>query len=681
MSLVLASLAATVSLLVAAMMVGQVRVADDHLLDRRPALSGEAAASWGKSMPVLPGGVGQIPIHWIQPDPGHEADPALVPPGLDRLPEPGSAVVSPGLARVGVTAEDLGMRTSDAGSGDGGTIGDDFLVSRSEGYAIARPPAGQSLAEDYSERVSGYGGGGPAERVFFVETVLDAPAGQIGLVGTLALLVLPALLLLGTAARAVSGVTQARAQRLWVLGVSRRAIRRVVLLETAVLTSLGALVGAVVWAVGLSWRTTWPGNDAVLIPASRVPLWIALPVVLLAVAVAALWAFTAPLAARGVRARPRVGDWALVPLALGLLTLAIAVPLPLWLGSANANMTLMALMAGALLVIVGMPLGLPVLARWVARSFARSSRPTWWLAARRLGGGSVRLARAGAFVGILVFIMGSEVSLFGATESGPAFSSAAGDRKVWSVYWDDAPEGFTQEVAHRARQEGGEGAVMMKERGSEGSGSLVVFESCAHAQSFFGMFTPAEGCRHGPGAEDVDLITDVAVQQPSGFVPGSQVLVSGPLDWDGADVLRLTSGSTAAVPMQVLGPDDDFVIPGNDWMRSGALAASALLLLGLLRTLGDRALETAEEHRALERAGLQPDEAARTTMVATLLPVAISVPIALVSAWLFAYVGGTADYTTSNYLQVAGVALLTAGGCTAVLVTTLSWQRRAAATR
>lgn len=677
-SLIVSAAVVSVALLVAASLFSQVRLANDHLEHRRPSVGGTPIASKTMSMPVLPGGVGQIPVHWIQPDPGHEDDPALVPPGLDRLPGPGEAVVSPGLERVGVSAEDLGLMTSDAGSGAGGVIGDDFLISRSEGFAIARPPAGQHLDPERDERIAGYDDVGSESRGYVDETALDAPAGVIGWTGTLALLVLPALLLLGTAARAVSGVTQERARKLWLLGVGRGAIRHVVLLETAVLAGLGAIFGSLLWAALLSRRTTWPGNDAVLLPASRAPLWAAPVVALVVVGVAALWAFTAPLTARGSSQRARVGAWAVIPLVLGLITLAVAVPLPLWLGSADADMSLMALLVGAVLFIVGLPLGLPVLARWVARFFARSGNPTRWLAARRLGGESARLARAGAFVGIIVFIMGSEVSLLGAATTGSAFSVAEGDKKVWSVHWDDAPADFPQAVAERARQAGGDAVVLERKVGSESSGDVAVFRSCERAEAFFGMSTPAEGCRHGPGASDVATFTEVSVTPPPGYEPGEAMFVSGPLAWDGADALRLTAGSTAAVPMQVLGPDDDFIMPGNDWMHSGALAASALLLIGLLRTLGDRTVETAEEHRVLGRAGLHPDEAARTTMVATLLPVAMAVPLALLAAWLFAYVGGTAEYTTSNYGQVALVALSTAAVCVAVLVGAMLWQRRAA---
>ncbi|QRO87610.1 hypothetical protein [Kytococcus sedentarius] len=50
----------------------------------------------------------------------------------------------------------------------------------------------------------------------------------------------------------------------------------------------------------------------------------------------------------------------------------------------------------------------------------------------------------------------------------------------------------------------------------------------------------------------------------------------------------------------------------------------------------------------------------------------------IVAAWLFAYVGGTADYTQQNYLEVTVVSLLTAGLCVAVMVAPLLWQRRRA---
>lgn len=670
-SIVFSAAVAAVALLVSAMMAAHLLVAGAHLEARQPSVGGTAVADWGKSMPVLPGGLGQIPIQWIDPDPGHADDPALVPPGLDRLPGPGEAVISPGLVRQGLTAEDLGLRPSSAGSGEGGVIGDAFLISRSEGYAIARPVEGQQLDQDFAERISGYGHGG--SRLGFVETTLDVPAGAPGAVPVLALLVLPAVILLGTAARALGGVTRERAERLWGLGISASSIRRVVMLETAVLAVVGAVVGALVWGLALSWRTTWPGNDAVLLPAARGSWWMPLVVVPVTVGVAVVWATTARMVPRAQQARVRWGDWAVLPLIAAFTCLVLAIPLPEWLGRKNADLSLQMLMVGAVLVIVGLPLGLPVLARGVSGFFARSHNPTRWLAARRLGGGSARLARAGAFVGILVFIIGSEVSLYEGTDGGPAFAEGGGSAKVWTAYWADAPDGFVDTLQRRAEQEGGR--VEPNRQGTDGA---VVFRDCATAEEFFGTQVPVKQCggRGTEGARDVAGLTKVLIGDPTRHPASDYVLVSGPLEWDGADALRLFQGSTEPVLQQRLGPDTDFQHPGTDWMRTGVVAASVLLFLGMLRVLGDRAIETMGEHRALERAGLMPDEAARTTVVATLLPVVIAVPLGLLAAYLFAYVGGTADYTTENYLLVTLVCLVVAGVCTAVIVGTVAWQRR-----
>lgn len=356
-SIVFSAAVATVALLVTAMMAAHLLVVDDHLDARRPNVGGTAVADWGKSMPILPEGLGQIPIQWISPDPGHENDPSLVPPGLDRLPAPGKAVISPGLARHGLTAEDLGLRPSDAGTGEGGTIGDDFLISRSEGYAIARPPEGQKLDQDFVKRISGYGPG--EARVGYVETTLDVPAGVPGAVSVLALVFLPALLLLGTAARAVGGVTRERAERLWRLGVSAASIRRVVTLETGVLALLGAVSGALVWLLILSWRTSWPGNDAVLLPAARGSWWMPAVVIPLTVGVAVLWATTARVVPQVRRSGVRWGDWAILPLIAAFVCLGLAVPLPELLGQKNADLSMQLLMVGAVLVIVGLPWGFP----------------------------------------------------------------------------------------------------------------------------------------------------------------------------------------------------------------------------------------------------------------------------------------------------------------------------------
>lgn len=672
-SLVSSSVVATVALLVGVMMVWQVVLADAHLEARQPQRSGPAVASWQTTMPIVPGGVGQIPVQWIEPDPGHEGDPALVPPGLDRLPGPGEAVVSPGLVRQGLSAEDLGLRSSTAGSGQGGVIGDDFLISRSEGYAIARPPQGQHLPKDYRDRISGYQLSGSLAG--FAETTLDVPAGRPGLMTTLVLLVLPALLLLASATRGVSGVTEQRAARLWSLGVGRRDIRRVVGLEVAVLVAIGALAGTALWVALLSHRTQWPGNDAVLLPSARGQWWMPFLVVPLVVVVATTCAMTSRIVPVSLRRRVRLGTWAVLPLAVGLAAMALAAPLPRWWGAKNADLSMLILMMGTVLVIVGLPLGLPVLSRWTARLFIGSKDPTRWLAARRLGGGSGRLARAGAFVGILVFIVGAEVTLYEGARPAPAFSVGGGTTKVWSAYWGDAPEGFARTVQQRATQVGG-AAEPLRRGGRDGGG--LVFRDCASAEAFFGMPVPVRECSGArtPEARTVARITSVVVGDAEASRPADFMYVSGPLDWDGADALRLFQGSTAPVLMQVLGPDTDFLHPGKDWMRTSVLGASALLLLGLFRVLGDRAVESASEHRALEAAGLLPQEAARTTLVATLLPVVLAVPIGMVAAWLFAFVGASAQYTTENYLLITMATLAVAACCTGVVLGALFWQRR-----
>ncbi|OLT25252.1 hypothetical protein BJF82_05760 [Kytococcus sp. CUA-901] len=88
-SLIVSAAVVSVALLVAASLFSQVRLANDHLEHRRPSVGGTPIASKTMSMPVLPGGVGQIPVHWIQPDPGHEDDPASFRPGWIGCRAPG----------------------------------------------------------------------------------------------------------------------------------------------------------------------------------------------------------------------------------------------------------------------------------------------------------------------------------------------------------------------------------------------------------------------------------------------------------------------------------------------------------------------------------------------------------------------------------------------------------------
>ena len=197
----------------------------------------------------------QWPVLWLEERGDYPAAARLAPPGLRRLPAPGEAVLSPGLLARGVTAESLGMRHSDAGTGAAGAIGDEGLQTRSEILVYAAPSVGRSLGEGGALlRLRGYGG----EPGAAIEYDPDLPTlGESGF-GALLLVLMPAAYAAISGARAVSPVRSSRSTVLFRLGISPRRVRIILAIEGLILGCVGTLVGVVVWLVGLRGVEQWP---------------------------------------------------------------------------------------------------------------------------------------------------------------------------------------------------------------------------------------------------------------------------------------------------------------------------------------------------------------------------------------------------------------------------------------
>ncbi|STX13985.1 Uncharacterised protein [Kytococcus sedentarius] len=679
-SLVLASLLGTAAILTGMGVVNAGWVASQHVVGRQPLLAGQpgpgpvpgAPAQWSKSMPVLPEGVGQVPIIWVDPSSGHEGDAALVPPGLDALPEPGAAVLSPGLVDRGISAEDLGLQPSEAGSGVGGVIGDAGLASRSEGFAYARPPAGQSVEQDLAISISGWAPAGRWEvagsprRFPWVETVLDTPTLVPAVFGVLWLIVVPSMLLMVGTARAVSEVTRQRGQRLWELGVARSSIRAVAALETFVLAAAGTVAGLLLWWVALRSRPTFPLTDGQLLPGStRVPLWVALPVALVLILIVVVAASTLRLSPRPERSRGSVGQTlGIVPLVVGLTLITVA-PWVFVTAGANgaADMQANLLLGGALLVLVGLPLALPGIVSALARFAPASSAPSVWLAARRLARRPQVYTRTGALVGSLAFISGSALALVLATMP-QEWHPAGEERIVWSVDYEDAPEGFGAVVQERADAAGAWVAPLRK--------GAVEFPSCDDAAEFIGIPQEELKC----SSDGARLNTGIQVRltdEPS--PPGESFLISGPRDWSATDALPLLAGSTAPGLYEEVGPNRHHVNPGADWFSAGWGACCLLLLVALVRSLGDHTLRATAEARELAMPGLLPREVDRVSIATTLAPVVLAVAIGCAAAVLFALRGFSVGYTTSSVGLVSAAALGSGALAVVVVLAGVWWQR------
>lgn len=694
LSVTMGALIATVAVLLGLGMVNAATTVDQHLRGRSPVISTGQGTSLFVDVtgPVVPGGFSQIPVVWLEPVPGHEGDPSVVPPGLSALPDPGSAVLSPGLVAAGYTAGDFGFASSDVGIGDGGVIGDVGLASRSEGFVYTRAAEGRSLDQDGGALASmGYGALERGEpRYPLIETVLDVPTTLPALAGVTWLLWIPGLLLLCGAARAVSVVRQERAASLWALGIPARSIRGLAGFETAVLAAIGSLLGATLWVVALDHRTTFPVTDGELLPgAMLLPWW---GVVAGAAAVPVLAALTAAAGSiqpgRKVRSVRRAATWLLVPLLASLGIMFAAPNMTRILPGGDSDIILIVLFIGALATMASIPVAMPALTGMLGQLLGRmATRPTWWLAGRKLSLSKHHLSRPGALVGALVFVAGAAFALLqGSQQADRDLWLKGGDRAVWSVDWADAGRDDSSIVAARARDAGVAITPVVLTEPSGGaempapSDGSVAFLTCAAAAQFFGLPQQDLSCATSadPG-ELPSLPYTIELGSPASSPDQvvDRLLVSAPRDWDDVMVMSLFSTLPTVNPSLVIGPSDAFIHPGNDWLSAGWTAASILLLAGLLRELGDRTVRAVPERSSLLTTGLLDREADGTYTVATLLPVLTAVPIGFAAATLFALRGWGAGVTVFNLGLIALVSLAATILSLAMVLTALRWQRRA----
>lgn len=678
-SVVLGAALATCATLLAASVIHLGAMVTDHTEARQPTVADTAAETKllvDITGPILPE-TSQFPIVWLDPLPGSEDAPAAVPPGLSALPEPGAAVLSPGLAAHGYTAEDFGFSASSAGTGQGGTIGDAGLASRSEGFMYVRVAEGRSIAEQGTTS-SGFGLPGDSA---LVETTLDVPSTAGAILGATWLLFLPAMAVMVGAARAVSQVRTQRAETLWRLGISRKMIACVVGAETLALAAIGASVGATTWAIGIAPATTVPGVDAELVPGALSLPW---PVAVAAVALTLATATLASLWLKREPRRPTVRATVLRagPLAACLAAMTIAGWAPRLFAEDAASMGIKLLMVAGAATVLTLPLAIAPLLAVIGLVGKSARRPAMWLAGNLVVTRRTTLARPAAMAATLVYLVGVSTAMIqGLPTSTPSSVVPTDDRSVWSVAWADVREGDREAAAERAETAGAlvlpVAPVPFEESTAADVGppaqGLISLPDCAAAQEFFGMGPETVRCADG-GATIAALPYEVTFAPVAG---GDEVLLSAPPSWTESDALAVFAGLPVVNAWKLAGTDE-FSFPTYDWYAVAMVAATALLAAGLMRELGDRVVMVVGERSRLLRAGLRPDEADWVYGLATMLPVVVALPLGYLAARIFAANGvGYAVTSASDSVDViAIVAVFVAVIAVVVVASTLWWQQR-----
>lgn len=651
--------------------------ADDAIARRSPVMAerpGDAVLDASPRGLVIEGrsDLGQVPVMWLEPRPGHESDPVAVPPGLRALPGPGEGVLSAGLVQRGLTPADFGLRASTAGTGRGGAIGDDGLATRSEGWIYARPSEGRTLGVGGTLLpLRGYLTDGPgAENRLNQETFPDLPSGSAAMVGVLWLVVGPALYLALGAARSLSELRLSRSATLFRLGVASRRIRAVLAMETALLSLVGSCAGLLLWL--------WAGQTAKSVPLTGTTV---LPGALRMSPIAALilaGAFVICVAIVGsvgdIRAgrnsprRRSLRRWHVLPL-LASIAAMVASRAASPMSGASAYL----LFGGVILCLASLPLAVPFLVQRASAALTNSQRPHVWLAGRRLQFDPATFARPAAAVAALVLIAGAAFAIHGritGSEPDHGGGGVVGTGHIGQVNWRDERPGDIDWAAKQLSP------VVASPTGTDRAGARVaVVNDCPSISDVMGASrqdwcTPHRNFTER-GVRDFLAATHLSPRvTPAADVrlDGYNLLLLSTSRIDQKQVMRALTPRLPAVNTTSDDRSTRFVPVG--WLIAGWVLASMLLCAAVIREVGDRALASLRRDHAVERLGLDRAEVDAVHRWSILMPVAVAAPVGYVSAVVFALLGYHLGFTVKYLGRITAitVGVWAVATCTLLLV-------------
>lgn len=317
----------------------------------------------------------QFSVLWIEPS---SSMPPVLPPGLAELPAPGRAAISSALAQALRSDPRAAERYRGAV-----LLGEEGTTTKGELLAFVRVSRDRSLrGDDRTVRVARFGGAGPSDRIRPLGLPPVAEPWGVFL-GAIALVGIPALLLVSVSVGASSGAVRDRARLLWVLGAGQRRVVRIGALEAMFLLAPGAVIGAACGYVAI--RLADGVRVGAPLASSPVDLLLAAAVTTaagcLVAALRARWFLSEARRERYGTARSRLAGVGRV--ALGL-TAAIALAWLLAAGLAERVGGPYALLVAALAVLVVAPLALPPATARIGRGLGNAEDPAVHLAGRWL---------------------------------------------------------------------------------------------------------------------------------------------------------------------------------------------------------------------------------------------------------------------------------------------------------
>jgi len=610
----------------------------------------------------------QFPVVWVYG--GAEAP---IPPGLDRLPEPGTAAVSPAIAANPQALKGLGFDVSSAGSGADGAIGDEGLRARSEWLVYIAPPEGRTLGADGNIfTVASFGTTSLAQPQLSFETDPATPPPGTATALVALTLIIPSVLLLLLSAAAPSDLRRGRQRVLGLLGVSRARVFMIGALETALLASVGSVVAVALWVGLLDRVQTLPGAGVRLVDgAFALPWWLVVATVSVSVAGAASWggrSHDVTIDARTPRRWRRLlrlgvrPERRLLPFGAGVILVLLGRVLP---GAASQLLAI----AGLVVILASFGMAMIWAVEKVGDMLARRARPEAWLAGRRLASSPKDLARPAIVIGMLVCLVGAGAG-FREQLTGSVNLSQAGSTTAMMMSWRDPRPGDVETIGQALPSLGVAPIISLD------SGAEVWFDSCEGIARAVDVADCGEADVNRPALEDMftQIFGMSARVGPAPDYPADtyapDVLVVGEIDHDGADVwaalnhrlpaVNLDAASTQLAPPLAVG-----------WLSAGIGGAGVLLFAAALLVLGGRALALTEEDSVLLRIGLDGSQVRKVQRLTLVLPLWSSVIIGAAAAQFFTWASTDAHLTspaTGMIAATGGIMIVVSTGASALVL-------------